>query len=172
MTQFAKFNAQKYIYDVLNNSYVKAKKGDKKRLKKEFKEGSLLLFDSKKEMEYYFLLKELENKGVIHNLVLQPVYTLIKAFVDNTGKKQRRMEYIADFEYTNSNEETITVDVKGFVTSDAKLKRKLFLLVYYDSYRLMWVKYDSKEKSWGGYDEVEKRIRKRKKVKKDAETIK
>jgi len=50
------------------------------------------IFDSIVERDYYIYL---QRNGLIEHIELQPRYELIPAF-----KKQRKMEYIADFEIT------------------------------------------------------------------------
>lgn len=87
-------------------------------------------FDSIKEMNRYSELKLLKRGGVIKNLRLQPRYELQEGFTYQ-GKKERKIEYVADFEYTE-NSKTVVEDVKGMKTDVYKLKRKLFLYRYPD----------------------------------------
>lgn len=82
------------------------------------------MFDSKKEAEHYAELKLLERAGKISNLILQPRYELIPAFSKN-GKKYRKTEYVADFQYEKDGE-IIVVDVKGFRPAVYNLKKKMF----------------------------------------------
>ena len=84
------------------------------------------LFMSKKESVRYKELLELEKKGEISELELQPRFTLQIAFVDNEGNKHRKIEYVADFAYIQKGNK-IVEDVKGFVTDVYKIKKKLFL---------------------------------------------
>jgi hypothetical protein len=92
-------------------------------------------FDSKAEAKRYQELKLLERGKVIQNLSLQPRFTLQEGFVNvDTLKKERPIEYVADFQY-DMNNETIVEDCKGFKTSDYKIKRKLFLYKYQDKYK-------------------------------------
>lgn len=86
-------------------------------------------FDSKKEAERYVYLKLLESAGEIFNLELQPRFELQEAFKHN-GKTIRKIEYVADFRYTDKNGATVVEDVKGMQTDVYKLKRKLFLKRY------------------------------------------
>lgn len=88
-------------------------------------------FDSKAEAEYYANLKLLERAGIIHDLKLQPRFLLQDGFTYH-GHKERKIEYVADFEYT-MNGERIVVDVKGLKTQVYRIKRKLFLKQYGDS---------------------------------------
>lgn len=85
-------------------------------------------FDSKAEAEYYANLKMLERAGVIHDLKLQPRFLLQDGFTYN-GHKERKIEYIADFEYM-LNGDRVVVDVKGLRTQVYRIKRKMFLKKY------------------------------------------
>ena len=75
-------------------------------------------FYSIQESKYYE-----ENKSKISRV--HPKRTLQNSFEKN-GKKYRAIEYEADFELYD---ETV-IDVKGLATSEAKLKRKMFLYRY------------------------------------------
>ena len=88
-------------------------------------------FDSKKEADYYVLLKSLEKDGKVSEIVLQPVFLLLDGFVDSNGITRRKIEYRADFSYYDHLvEETIVVDAKGMLTDVYKLKKKLLLSKY------------------------------------------
>ena len=92
-------------------------------------------FDSKSEAKRYQELKLLERSGQIQNLSLQPRFTLQEGFLNvDTLDKERKIEYVADFMYTENNE-TIVEDVKGMKTADYKIKRKLFLFKYQNQYK-------------------------------------
>ena len=94
-----------------------------------------ITFDSKSEAKRYEELKLLQRGGAIQNLSLQPRFMLQEGFVNiHTGKKERAIEYVSDFMYDEGNE-TIVEDVKGFKTSDYKIKRKLFLFKYQNQYK-------------------------------------
>ena len=84
-------------------------------------------FDSKREAEYYLLLREKKRLGEIKSIDLQPTYTLLEGFRDNTGKAQKPITYTADFlvEYDDGRREVI--EVKGMRTRDYLLRKKLFL---------------------------------------------
>lgn len=94
--------------------------------KKTLRDG--ILFDSKNEADRYDELKLLEKAGLIHGLRLQPEYEILPKFKYNK-KTVRAIKYRADFEYTEGFE-TVVEDVKGFVTKDFALKRKMFLYRY------------------------------------------
>ena len=87
-------------------------------------------FDSVAESERYASLKLLERAGVIQNLKLQPHFLLQDGFIYQ-GHKERKIEYIADFQYERDGK-MIVEDVKGMKTEVYKLKRKLFLYKYRD----------------------------------------
>ena len=90
-------------------------------------------FDSKKEARRYEELKLLQLGGKVSNLELQPKFELQMGFRDiNTGKKERAINYIADFQYRDEVGNLIVEDVKGMKTDVYKLKRKMFLAKYQD----------------------------------------
>ena len=95
------------------------------------------VFDSKKEMERYFVLRDLLRRKKIKSLKLQPKFLLQGAFTDNKGKRHREISYIADFAYleldaNNYVTANVVEDSKGFLTEIYKLKKKLFLYQYKD----------------------------------------
>lgn len=87
-------------------------------------------FDSKAEGNRYLELKSLYDRNEIQSLQLQVPFELQKAFISGTGKKIRPITYIADFVYTE-NDQTVVEDCKGVLTTEYKLKKKLFQYVYY-----------------------------------------
>jgi hypothetical protein len=94
-----------------------------------------ITFDSKAEAKRYQELKLIERAGQIKNLSLQPRFMLQGGFKNiHTGKKERAIEYVADFQYEDNNV-IIVEDCKGFKTSDYKIKRKLFIYQYQDIYK-------------------------------------
>ena len=88
------------------------------------------IFDSIQESKRYKELKLLLRAGEIQNLELQPHFLLQEGFKKN-NKTYRKIEYIADFKYTE-NGKTIVEDVKGLQTDVFKLKHKLFEKKYLD----------------------------------------
>ena len=89
-------------------------------------------FDSKKEAKYYSELKIREKAGEIKELKLQPRFLLQNGFSYN-GKRYRKIEYIADFEYFDVvKNKRVVVDVKGYKTDVYQIKKKLFLNEYGD----------------------------------------
>ena len=92
-------------------------------------------FDSKAESDYYLYLKQQSD---IELFDLQPKYILQEKFTTKDWKKIQDIEYVADFYIKYIDGREIVVDVKGIATSDAKLKRKLFMYKYPDK-ELQWV---------------------------------
>lgn len=82
-------------------------------------------FDSEAERSRYLHLLDMEQRGLIHDLGLQPSFSLIDKFRRN-GKHYRAEFYIADFEYIEDGKRIIE-DVKGMETAVYKGKRKHFL---------------------------------------------
>lgn len=105
--------------------------GDKSKYHARKTEVDGMVFDSVKESERYRTLKLLERAGEIKNLKLQPRFLLQEPFMCD-GKRERKIEYVADFQY-DRNGRTVIEDVKGDRTQVYKLKRKLFLYRYGDS---------------------------------------
>lgn len=97
-----------------------------------------IVFDSKKEAQFYLYLKAKQEEGAISNLRMQVSYELIPAVwreetihlktKDKVVKKQiqRAITYKADFVYTdNSTGTEVVMDVKGMRTKEYKLKAKM-----------------------------------------------
>ena len=86
-------------------------------------------FDSEMESHYYIYVKQLKEMGEVVDFVLQPTYLLQEGFNLN-GKRIRPITYKADFKviYKDGHEEVI--DVKGKITEEFKIKRKMLLYRY------------------------------------------
>ncbi len=64
------------------------------------------------EKKYYIKLRDMQKKGLIKNLELQPVFELIPAFCKN-GKRYRKCVYISDFKYFDTRlNKTIVLECK------------------------------------------------------------
>lgn len=109
------------------------KKKPKKKSKYNNKKTEIdgITFDSKKEAEYYSMLKILKQAEEIKDFGLQPRYELQPKFSKN-GKKYRAITYIADFVIVNNDGTTEVVDVKGVETQVFKIKKKMFEYQYPD----------------------------------------
>lgn len=92
-----------------------------------------IVFDSKKEAEYYKKLKQDEADGIIKDLELQKEYVLQDSF--KLGKKTiRKISYKADFTFKTIQDDRLhVVDVKGskkILTEVFKIKKKMFEYKY------------------------------------------
>ena len=95
-----------------------------------------ITFDSKVEAQRYQILREAQNKGLISDLKLQEVFTLIPKQTEAVEVKlktktkivqefrEHPVTYAADFVYTKDGKEVVE-DIKGFPTEDYILKRKM-----------------------------------------------
>ena len=90
-------------------------------------------FDSKREAEWYMMLREKLRLGEIKHLECQPTYTLLEGFLDNQGNKQRAITYTADFFVTYADGRHEVIEVKGVRTRDYLLRKKLFLHMMRDT---------------------------------------
>jgi hypothetical protein len=95
-------------------------------------------FASKKEAERYKKLLALQKRRKISDLECQKEFILQEKFtVPGTKEKVRKVSYICDFYYYDHDDEAYIVeDVKGMKTDVYRLKKKLFLRTYGDTYLL------------------------------------
>ena len=91
---------------------------NKYRNKKQFYKG--IKFDSKKELQRYLILEEMQMKKLIYDLEIHPVFPLLV-----NGIKIGR--YTADFKYKNADGEEVVEDVKSKITKtrDYMLRKKI-----------------------------------------------
>ncbi|EAG3582382.1 DUF1064 domain-containing protein [Listeria monocytogenes] len=96
-------------------------------------------FDSKAEAAYYQQLKLLKMGGEVVSFDLQPEFVLQESFRKD-GKLYHAIKYRADFlvRYKDGHEELI--DVKGMLTNEFILKRKLFEMRYMQSIKCVKLK--------------------------------
>ena len=81
-------------------------------------------FDSKKELSRYLVLKDMEDRGEISKLELQPPFSI---YINGV----RICLYKADFCYYNNNTcKRVVEDTKGFRTEVYKLKKKMVEAYY------------------------------------------
>lgn len=78
-------------------------------------------FASRKEARRYGELKMLERAKQISGLTLQPRFPLVV-------KGQKICTYVGDFLYQNGK--LICEDVKGYRTSEYRIKRRLFMALH------------------------------------------
>ena len=90
-----------------------------------------IVFDSKNEALYYEALKDMKAKGLIKDFELQPEFILQEGF-EKDEKKYRPIKYTADFRVLTNNDSSYIVDVKGMLTTEFKIKMKLFNYKYPD----------------------------------------
>lgn len=114
--------------------YRKPKKRSKYGNKKTVVDG--ITFDSKAEAIYYGQLKWLKQHKQIKNFELQPKFVLQEGFKKN-GKTFRSITYKADFKVIDLDGKVQIIDIKGALTKDFQIKRKLFEMQYTESITLL-----------------------------------
>lgn len=117
--------AREAIGNVMRLLHTQRKKENKYNARKTMVCGHT--FDSKREAEIYLDLLSRKQHGEIIRIGLQPSYTLLDGFRDNTGKKQRAITYTADFFVAYADGRNEVIEVKGVRTRDYLLRKKLFL---------------------------------------------
>ncbi|MFY0521415.1 DUF1064 domain-containing protein [Lysinibacillus sp. UGB7] len=132
----------------------KAKYGNKKVVR------DRITFDSAMEAKYYDYLKHLQAQGVVASIELQPKFVLLPKFEKN-GKKFREIGYSADFTVHYADGHTEVVDIKGMVTQQFALRKKLFEYRY--PHELKLLTYSKIDGGWITHDEL-KKARKARKV--------
>jgi hypothetical protein len=120
-------------------------------------------FDSQLEAKYFILLKEKVKNGEIKSFSIQPTYELQPSFIKN-GIKYRPINYISDFLILNNDDTIYLIDIKGFVTVDSKMKKKMFDYKYPDI-ELKLLGYVAKYGGWLPIDEINAIRRKNKRDK-------
>lgn len=103
-----------------------------------------ITFDSIAESKYYLHLKKRQQRGELLDFTLQPKFILIPKVELPSGETQRAIIYKADFLliYPCGKEEII--DVKGAITKEFALKKKLFHYRFPEKHLLL-VEYDAKK---------------------------
>lgn len=92
-----------------------------------------VVFDSAAEAERYLALKDMQERGEITSLVLQPEYVILPSF-SSRGEHIRSVKYRADFGYIEGDRQVVE-DVKGGKATQTPLfclKAKLFRYRYPD----------------------------------------
>lgn len=134
----------------------KAKYGNKKVIR----DG--ITFDSAMEAKYYEHLKKLQAQGIVTSFELQPRFVLLPKFEKN-GKKYREIGYTADFTVYYADGHTEVVDIKGMVTQQFELRKKLFEYRY--PHELKLLTYSKIDGGWITHDELKKARKARKEAK-------
>ncbi|MFP7202195.1 DUF1064 domain-containing protein [Lysinibacillus halotolerans] len=122
-----------------------------------------ILFDSEMEAKYYLYLRNLVDQGVVGYIELQPKFVLLEGFKKN-GKTFRPITYNADFKVWYTDGHIEVVDVKGMITQQFELRRKLFEHRY--PYELKLITYSKIDGGWITHEELKKARAKRKRAKK------
>ena len=117
--------AREAIGNVMRILHTQRKKANKYNARKTTVCGHM--FDSRREAEIYLDLLSRKQHGEIIRIGLQPSYTLLEGFKDNTGKNQKPITYTADFFVTYADGHSEVIEVKGVRTRDYQLRKKLFL---------------------------------------------
>lgn len=89
-----------------------------------------LRFDSKAEHKRWVYLDLLQRAGEITELQRQVPFELIPAQELKRGGTEKATKYLADFTYRDKAGVLVVEDVKGAVTPEYRLKRKLMLWVH------------------------------------------
>lgn len=84
-------------------------------------------FDSKAEHRRFLFLESMQKAGEISSLRCQVEFELIPATPKPGGGNERPTKYRADFTYIDRAGSMVVEDVKGAVTPEFRIKRKLML---------------------------------------------
>lgn len=121
-----------------------------------------ITFDSAMEAKYYDHLKHLHSQGTVTSFELQPRFVLLPKFEKN-GKKYREIGYNADFTVHYADGHTEVVDIKGMVTQQFELRKKLFEYRY--PHELKLLTYSKIDGGWITHDALKKARKARKEAK-------
>lgn len=134
----------------------------KSKYKNKIIEVDGIRFDSEIESRYYEHLKWLKEVGEILDFSLQPEFVLQESFKKN-GKHHQAIKYKADFAVKNLDNSLDIVDIKGFVTADFAIKKKLFEYKYPNVLKLLT--YSKVDGGWIETDQLKNNRKARKKAK-------
>lgn len=88
-------------------------------------------FDSTAESEYYGILKQRQQAGIITDLILQPRYELQpRTILPDRRTVIQPIDYVADFQITYPDGRVEVIDVKGKETELYRAKAKMFRARY------------------------------------------
>lgn len=134
----------------------------KSKYKNKIIEVDGIRFDSQIEARYYDHLKWLKESGEILGFSLQPEFILQEAFKKN-GKHHQAIKYKADFAVKKLDNSIEIVDIKGFVTADFAIKKKLFEYKYPNTLKLLT--FSKADGGWIETEQLKKNRKLRKKLK-------
>lgn len=92
-----------------------------------------MMFDSKKERDYYVILEMMLKNNQITDLKTQVKFELQPSFKFN-GKTIRSISYIADFTYVDKKNKLHIIDVKSEATKKDKVYRLKKKMMQYKGY--------------------------------------
>lgn len=124
----ARAAAQPSMAQMRDNPAEKQRRGQKYGNQKVLDRG--ITFDSKAEHKRWQYLAMLQKAKQIRDLQRQVRFELIPALAKPRGGKERPTHYLADFTYLDGAGNLVVEDVKGAVTPEFRLKRKLMLWVH------------------------------------------
>ena len=88
-------------------------------------------FASQAELARYLQLLEMQKRGEICGVELQPVYVLAPAVrILGEARKRPALRYVADFRYLKASGLAVVEDVKGLDTPVSRIKRHLMATVH------------------------------------------
>lgn len=124
-------NAQKQILQKLSQQQIQKQSKYHNQKDERQVEGKTLHFDSKKEARRFDELMLLLKAGEIHDLKLQPDFTLREAYTTPEGNRVQAIRYRADFSYERDGEKVVE-DVKSRATKTRvySIKKKLMREVH------------------------------------------
>ena len=124
----ARTAARPSLVAMRDNPAERVRRGQKYGNQKVTDQG--ITFDSKAEHKRWCYLVMLAKAKEITDLQRQVRYELIPELARPRGGKERPTAYLADFVYRDKAGNTVVEDVKGAVTPEFRLKRKLMLWVH------------------------------------------
>lgn len=83
-------------------------------------------YDSKREAEKAMELDMLKNNGDVLEWTPHPKYLIIPRYLMKNGKVARPAYYIPDFWVKYADGTEVIIDIKGFITPEFKLKKKMW----------------------------------------------
>ena len=118
-------------------------------------------FDSEDELAYYKFLLDMQSKGILKIIELQPKIELLPKFTKH-GKKYQAITYTPDFLVEYEDGRRVYLDYKGFSSQQGDLRRKFFAKQVDEE--LIWITKSKKYSvtGWINYDEL-KQLRKKNK---------